>query len=189
MFKWIIRIVLLLAIAGGGYYFIQGLGKASLDRFDLTGISGVGADSFTIDGNLYVKNPSKVPVPVQSVTYDVILVETGETISSGRIPSFVLSPGTSQIPFNERVNWIPTATLATKLVLQDHVYANVKGVLHVDIPQVDQYDIPFQKQVDIKQYVTQFAQNTVPAPVTTPSVTNTAPSSDKSIVDDLPGLA
>ncbi|MBI4144598.1 LEA type 2 family protein [Candidatus Woesearchaeota archaeon] len=185
--RWMAGLLIPVIVLGAaGYYFIKDLDRASLERFELDGISGVTTNSFTFSGNLVVKNPSKAPIPIQTITYDVILQETGETISSGTLPSFLLSPGSNTIPFEQRVNWVPTATLAAQLVTEDHVYAVVQGRIRIDLPQIDQYEIPFKKTVDIKQYILPFAKAPLPLETLSDEVDTVTPASDKGILPDVP---
>ena len=161
--KLFLGIISLLVIGGAGFYYLNGINKVSLDDFVLTGIKGVTVNSFTFNGQLFVNNPSKTPVPIQTITYDVILDKTGEIISSGTLPSFILVPGDNTIPFDQRVNWVPTASLAATLVTSDRVYTTVKGRIKIALPQVKEYELPFSSKADIKAYVSQFVDTIVPA--------------------------
>jgi LEA14-like dessication related protein len=178
LIKLILGLLVLGAAGGAGaYYYANGLNKIGLDTFDLRGINDVNAQSFAFDGDFYVKNPSKTPVPVQSITYDVILKETGETISSGTLPAFVLSPSdTTKLPFREDVSWVPTASLAATLATKSKVYVTVKGIIHLNLPEVRDYAIPFSEEADIKPFITQFV------PVDTAPVTEITEKQDTSPV-------
>ncbi|HSU72880.1 MAG TPA: hypothetical protein VLJ21_03460 [Candidatus Binatia bacterium] len=180
-------IVLLTVLAGAGYYFFRDAG-IDLQHFTLTGITSIGAQGFTINGELAVTSTLKVPVPVQSVAYEVTLERTGETISSGTLPPFVLQPGENKLAFEHRVYWVPTAALATQLATDNHVNAVVAGTVHIDIPGVDSYAIPFKDTVDIKQYVTQFVPAQVPVQTPTTGVTEPVTQKDDGILP-VPGLA
>lgn len=184
--RWIVGLLLPVIVLGAvGFYFIKDLDRASLERFELNGITGVTTNSFTLSGNLVVNNPSKAPIPIQTITYDVVLQETGETISSGTLPSFLLSPGSNTIPFQQRVDWAPTAKLAAQLVTEDKVYVIVQGRIRIDLPQLDHYEIPFKKQADIKEYVLPFA-TALPVPVPLGSGTDkiATPEPDSSLIPD-----
>jgi LEA14-like dessication related protein len=178
MFKLFLRIVVPLLVIGSiFFYFAQGIDKVSVEGFAFTGLSNVSLKGFTMDGTLNINNPSRLPVPVQSVTYDIILNETAEKISSGTLPAFVLAPGSSNVPFHEHIAWAPTASLALQLAFEDHIYATVKGHVRVAIPLLNQYDIPFQKQIDLKDYLRQSGKSQQTGtsglpqtPVSTPSV-------------------
>ena len=150
-------IVPLVVVAGALFYFGQGLQDASLEDFELTGIDEITKESFTIIGNLFVKNPSELSVPIDSIDYDVFLKKTGEKIGSGNLPSFTLEKEkVSQIEFNQEIKWIPTAQLAADLLTEDEVYIEVKGKLKINLPKVKEYSIPFSHEVDIKDYIKQF---------------------------------
>ena len=52
-----LRIIIPLAVAGGLlFFYMQGLKDVSLEIFDLTRISNINTESFTLHGNFYVKN-------------------------------------------------------------------------------------------------------------------------------------
>ena len=63
LFKWAFKLVLPVAIIVGIlFYLASGIENTELDSFDLTGISDITVDSFSVQGNLYVTNPSDLPV-------------------------------------------------------------------------------------------------------------------------------
>ena len=109
-----------------------------------------------------MNNPSKLSIPVKSIDYEIILKETEEVLSSGSIPSFILEVGESQIPFEQKVRWVPTAELALQLATEEHVYAVVEGKIIIDLPKLESYELPFSEEVDIKDYVKQFVTDKLP---------------------------
>lgn len=151
--------------AGILFFYAQGLKDVSLERFDIEGITNINSNSFTILGNFYIKNPSQISVPIQSVTYDVILKENNEKLSSGTIAGVLLEKEkTTTLPFQQEVQWIPTTQLALQLATQNHVYATIKGTIYIQ-PQEKIYELPFEQEVDIKAYIMQFAQEQVPVTI------------------------
>jgi LEA14-like dessication related protein len=161
--RWLIKGLILVVIVAVGLYFLQGLKEVSLEEFEITGIDQITTESFTIIGNLNVNNPSDVKVPISSIEYLVVLEDTKEEIGSGDIGKFILESETvSKIEFNQKVNWVPTATVASKLVLEDEVWINVVGEIVIDIVKLRDYPLPFSKRVDIKEYVEQFANDAAP---------------------------
>ena len=95
--------------------------------------------------------------PIQSIVYDAILEKSGEKIGSGLLTEFLLeAKKQTQIPFDQQINWVPTAQLASELVLQEEVLIRIDGELLLNIPKLDEYSIPFSQTVDIKEYITQF---------------------------------
>ncbi len=168
--KSILKLIIPLAIVGGLlFYFGQGLQNASLEKFDLTGIKDVNPESFTVAGNVYIKNPSDLSIPIESIDYVIYLKETGEEIGAGTLPQFTLEKNNvNKIPFNQQVTWIPTAKLAAELITKDKVLIEVKGKLRINIPTVREYAIPFSQETDIKAYIQQFVTSPIkqPLPIT-----------------------
>ncbi len=158
LFKWGLRLVLpTLIVAGVLLYFGWGLQNASLEEFRLNGIKDITTDSFTFDGTLFVKNPSDISIPVKSVKYVVIVKETGEVIGEGDVGEFTLEKQVvSKIPFTQEIKWVPTAELALDLITKDEVYVIVRGNLTLDIRKVEEYQIPFEAEQDIRSFVEQF---------------------------------
>ncbi|MEK6916357.1 MAG: hypothetical protein AABW92_01310 [Nanoarchaeota archaeon] len=182
MIKWLFKkiagkiflSIILLVLAGGVLFFLgKNLNQASLKNFNLDNIQDITTDSFTITGNLLVNNPSKLSIPVKSVDFDIILKESKELLTSGHISSFNLEIGESNIPIEQEVNWVPTAQLALELITKEHVYALVVGKIKINLPGLEKYEIPFNKEVDIKDYVKQFASEQIPI--------------DSKLPDDTPG--
>ena len=157
--KWIFRIVAPIILIGAiVFFFANGLQDASLERFVLTGIEDIDTNSFTFTGELAVKNPSEVSIPIQSITYDVFLEETNEQIGSGTIPTFTLvKDDVTDIRFAQELEWIPTAQLAAELATKEEVFIRVDGVVVIDLPKVDEHEITFSATQDIKEYIAGFA--------------------------------
>lgn len=179
LFRIISTLLLIGVLAGFGYYFFKDT-TVDLERFTLTNIKDVSVQGFTATGYLVMTSNLKIGVPIQSVAYQMTLEKTGEQISSGTMPPFVLEPGESKLEFEHRVFWKPTVELATYLVTEDTVDATISGKIRIDIPGVDSLEIPFEDTVDIKQYVTQFVTSSVP--VQAPGVTDTVPAGDADLL-------
>jgi LEA14-like dessication related protein len=143
-------------------YFLPQLEKVSIEKFDLSEIKDISLDSFTLDGNIFLKNPSTLSVPIKSIDYQFILEETGEIIGTGETSSFFLEKEkTTPVYFEQKINWIPAGQAALETITKDSVYMLVKGNIYIDLPKVKEYAIPFEKKVDIKPYTDQFLSNYV----------------------------
>lgn len=148
---------LFLAVLLGVLAFLaQGIGDTSLEEFRVTGMQEVSVESFTFEGVLVVDNPSLLPVPVRDVSYD-LFHEGGERFSSGELDSFVLFPGSSEVSFAERVEWVPSAQLATDLLVSDEVWVTINGTARVNVPFLREVDLPFEDRFDVREHVSQFA--------------------------------
>lgn len=156
MRKLITSIILILIIVALAYYFLHGAQEVSIESFRLTGIDDINAHSFTLNGELRIHNPSRTSIPA-SAEYDIILKETGEVIGEGTLPEFTLeAQETTKVPFEQEVEWVPTASMLTQLLTQDEVFIVVRGNIHVK-----RIDLPFEQEQDIKAYLEQYAQSDV----------------------------
>jgi len=182
--RWSLKLVLpIIIIAGILFYYGQGLQNASLERFELTGIDGITTESFTLVGNLFVKNPSDLSIPVESIGYEIFLKDTGEKIGSGNLPEFTLEKSkVSKIPFNQEIEWVPSIKLAADLLTKDKVLITVKGKARINLPKVKEYVIPFSAETDIKEYVGQFVSSPLSLDEDLPLIEN----SDDSLISDEP---
>jgi len=179
--KIIVGILVIVAIVAAVLFVSRDLEKVSVERFEITGVSDVSFSGFKLHGNLFISNPSPISVPVKSVNYDIILKETQLVVSSGALPAFMLSPGTSEVPFTHDVSWGRYLNTVIRLATQEHLYATVNGTLRVDIPGADQYDIPFSKDIDLKEAIAGQAADDA-APVT---AAETTASEDKGLLGGL----
>ena len=154
MRMWFGLVVLIIITGAVGYFFLNGIQNASLEKFELNKISNVDSDSFTLNGNLFVKNPSKSPIPIEAVEYDIYIKDTNEKIGSGTIAGFVLEANkVTTIPLNQKVRWVPTISLVRQLALKEKVLIEIRGKIKISNEQLKGYEIPFLAQTDIKEYM------------------------------------
>lgn len=187
--KWLIILVVLGAVAGALFYLGKDLKNASLEDFELNNIKDISTDSFVVDGKFSVSNPSQLSVPVKSIEYDIVLKKTDEVISSGSIPGFNLNKEeVTDIPFSQEIKWVPSAKLALDLLTEDEVYATVKGKIRINLPKVQEYELPFSKDFDIKDYVNQFADERNPVDGIVPNPDKDDPEEDPDNGDGLFGI-
>ena len=102
---WILAIlgIFFLLIIGtviAGIYFLKDIDKVNVEKFEVTGIKTISKNSVEINGNIFLNNPSRINLPIKSLTFNIYLNETGKEISSGKIPSFKInSQKLNKIPF------------------------------------------------------------------------------------------
>jgi LEA14-like dessication related protein len=151
----IIVAVLVVLLVGAGVLFYLGkdLAQASVQSVELTRVEQIGPQDLVFAGILTVDNPSKLAIPVQRVTYKVVLDETNEVLATGEMPGFTIrSQGVSEIPFEHQTEFVPTASLAQALLTKQHVYVRFEGVADVGAGGVA-YSLPFSTRMDVKQYL------------------------------------
>ncbi len=187
-----IKTGLIIAILGILFLMGRGLTNVSVQNFQITGLSGVSTEGFNLTGDLIIQNPALLSVPVKGVDYIIELNQTGETISTGNLPSFKLeSTQVNKVPFEHHTRWVPTASMAVQLLLKDHVYANVKGNVSVNA-YFTTYKLSFKKTFDIKQYIRKQAGSVPNTPVkgeekieNTTSNNSNQDSSSETVVDQI----
>ena len=129
-----------------------GIQDVTVERFTITGLRAISTESFTLTAELVLENPSRIPVQVREVTYDVIVESTDEIISSGSADPFTLHPGLSETHLENEVFWRPTPALLGDLLLEDEVIIRVEGTARVGYPLLS-VDIPFSAETDAKAYL------------------------------------
>lgn len=157
LFKWKIFIGVAVALFGSAgvlLYLGFGLQDVSFVDLELNGIKEITLSSFTLRADLLLHNPSDLSVPVKEVRYTIYDSKTNKEVSSGLIPGFELTKKTtSRIPFEQQIKLGPTASLAASLVTDEKVYVLVKGEAFLDVAGARESAIPFEKEVEIKQYM------------------------------------
>ena len=153
--KLLVWLVLPLALLAGVLFYLgQGVTDVSVQSFEIDGLQQVRADSFTFRGVLAVRNPSVLPVPVESVRYDVSLNETGRLLANGSVEPFTLEPGVTRSSFSQRVRWVPGASRVDGL-LRRGAWVRVNGTVFIDLPVIGSHEAPFETYVSIRQFLSQ----------------------------------
>ena len=153
--KVLVAVLALVIIGGVAFLYLRGLDHVGVQSFSITGIKDIGASTFTLTADLVINNPSATSVPVKSVTYDVILKDTGESIARGVLPPFTLAANAATtVPLEQKIAWGPTAQLAVLLASQESVYVTVAGDVVVDLPTLRDSPLPFSDEVDVKEKIT-----------------------------------
>jgi len=159
--KLVIIAIVILLLVGGAYFAVQDVKRITVEGFDIIGFEVNSLRSFTIVGKAYVNNPSMFTIPAKSFKYYVILEDTGETISSGSIPNIELkSKSLNTIAFAHTVEWIPTLDLVLQLITKEQVLIVVAVDIEIDFLGIN-YIIPFERTIDIREYLVEFAAEKV----------------------------
>jgi len=155
--KLVIASVIVLALFAGAYYAIQDVKQITVEGVEVSGLRSISLRSFTIEGNIYVNNPSMFNIPVERFDYYIVLEDTNEVISSGELPDVELNKESlNTVEFTHIVEWMPTIDLAFRLVQQEQVNVIVKGNFEINFLGINK-TIPFERKFDIRDYLVQFA--------------------------------
>ena len=148
-------VVIILLLGGLLWYLSQGIEDVSLERVSLEGISEITTESLTIQGSLYLHNPSNLPVPVDNITYDVLIGDAQEKIGTGVIQGFLLAPQTTtQTMLDQEIFYESTTRAAINLLRGDADTITVQGTIYVDL-EVHTQKISFEEQTSIQEQLTQ----------------------------------
>lgn len=161
---WILAILgiiflLLIGTVIAGVYFLKDIDKVKVDKFEVTGIKSLSKESVKVNGNIYLNNPSRLSIPIKEINFKIYLNETGREISSGKIPTIkVESKKINKIPFQYDIKFGQMISIIPKLLLKDKVPATVKINVTIDYPIIRNNPIPFEFEIDIKEYLQNYVR-------------------------------
>ena len=148
MFAILLVVVLIL------FFSLRSLKKPEIEKFELTEISNINVNGFTINGNLHIRNDNKISIPIENITYYVSLKESDEVITDGEIDTVTLrAKDVTVVPTEFAVNWKPSARLLINMLLEDEVIAVVTGEVALNIKGLENYKLSFEEEIDIKEYI------------------------------------
>ncbi|HLC85065.1 MAG TPA: LEA type 2 family protein [Candidatus Nanoarchaeia archaeon] len=155
---WVIAVVLVVLLGLGGYVY-DGLSSISVSDFEISSVDSIDTGGFSFVGTLDIDNPSIMTVTLTSLTYDVVLNQTEEVLGQGSLGPVTLPAGeVTEVDFTQSVRWKPTVALGLELLAQDKVYLVIHGTARIDILGIYTHEAPVEVAIDIKNLVTQWAQ-------------------------------
>lgn len=166
----LISIFVILIILGGLY--VYSLSQVKIQGVTINDLQDISVSGFTLGGDIVLYNGGILPVGVDHISYDVILEDSGNKLANGNIDGKLISPKqTTNFPFSNKINWVPTSEVAWGLITPGRTYAKVKGIIYVADLKVIDFKIPFEVRLDLEQYIRQFAQRKIEEAID--KVTNT----------------
>ena len=165
-------IIIMIIISGAVYYFTNNIKEIAIESFEITNVEKINSQSITLEGYLYVNNPSRIDIPIKAITYDVILQQNNNDknnnnnqdnkISSGKIPVALLkAKSVTKIPFKQEIPWEISGNLIRELLTQEKVLLQVRGTITINKKQLENYEIPFETKKDIKEPLKKFASEKI----------------------------
>lgn len=157
MLKHILVALICIGVVAGVAAVIFGpLSKVGVSDFGIDQVSNVALDGFTLSGTLTVDNPSMFSIEVKGIDYDLIVDSTGESVGTGSIQPFFLSPDSSEtVPFVQDVAWKTTLETAMQFLQEEHVYLKIDGTATVTLFNFYEAERPVTGKIDIKPLVKQ----------------------------------
>ena len=157
MLKKLIVSIICFGVVGILFWSVFGsLTQVGVTDFEVTDVQDISLDSFTLVGTITVDNPSMFVVDIKEITYDMIIVDTGERVGSGSFDAILLGAKETQvIPFRQQVAWSVTLDTALKMLNQEHVYLEIDGIAKVSLLGVYNTERPVKAKIDIKSLLKQ----------------------------------
>lgn len=153
--------VLILAIAGMLGAKIYSYSKIEVRGVDSVQLEDMSLKGFSVKGDILVYNGGITSVSIDSIVYNITLESTGELLSQGYVEGKKISAKeTEKFGFSNDISWLPSVDTAIGLATSDEVYVVVSGNVYVNT-FLAKISLPFEKKVDIKPYVIQFAQEKI----------------------------
>lgn|SRR3989338_1123045 len=155
----LVLFVLVTALVGA---YVYTLSKVEVRQVSFNSLESIDLTGFTLSGYVEVYNGGILPIGVDYIEYDIILEDSNAVLSSGQIEGDLVSPQqTKKFGLNQRVNWVPTAEVALRLVTPGETYAIVRGVVHVADLGFVEFKVPFETKFDLEVYLKQFIKSKV----------------------------
>jgi LEA14-like dessication related protein len=156
MGKWLVGAGIVLVLLA--FAMFVALPDVSVDRVRITGIENVGQGSFTLMGEITIRNDGRFAVDISGVPYTVTLRETGDVLAQGELAAFTL-PAHAQttVPFTASISYKGSATAIAALLLKERVDADLAGTANVALPGGLSYGVPFTQAIDLKAQLRQMA--------------------------------
>jgi len=167
--------VLLLILGGFGGMYIYSLSKVEIRDIKINELQDISLSGFTLGGYIQLYNGGFLPVIVNHISYEVVLEASGKQLVQGYIDGKkISSKQTANFPFSNKINWVPTSEVAWGLITPGKTYAKISGSVYVADLKFVEFKIPFEKRVDLEQYIRQFAKAKIEQAVdkVTSTVTN-----------------
>lgn len=148
-------IIIILALIVLGLYS-HSFYKIELQDMRINEIKDFSMQGFTLSGNVDVYNGGLMKVGIKKIDYTVLL-EKNELATGTIEGKKILPKQTISLPIETRVNWIPSADLALKLLQPGNSQAKIVGTVHV----TDSIQIFFEKDIELEQYLKLFLEETI----------------------------
>ncbi len=142
--------------------YIHALHNISIEDIQVNDLQDVSLKGFVFGGNIFVHNGGFLPVGIDKIEYNVVLEDSGKELANGIVNGTLVMPQkTASFPFSNSIKWVPTAEIAWNLINRGNTYVKVTGTLTVIDWSFLEINIPFEKRVDLKPYIIQFAKQKI----------------------------
>jgi LEA14-like dessication related protein len=157
-FKKIVLLSVLTILIYGALY-IYSLYQIKVVDVNVNSLQDISLKGFTLGGDIEVYNEGFVSVSIDHIVYDVILEGSGNKLTEGYVRGGVIpAKKATNFHFSNKINWVPSAELASNLIIPGKTYANIDGEIYVKDLFFTDVKVPFQKRVDLEYYIRQFVK-------------------------------
>jgi len=159
MKAWKIALISIVAIAVIVSLYIHSAYNVKIQDVQVNDLQDISLKGFVIGGDVIVRNEGLLPVNTNKMEYKVFLEGLGEELANGVINgTFMMPQKNASIPFSNSIKWVPTAEIAWNLITGGNTYVKITGWVTVIDFSFMEVKLPFEKRVDLKPYITQFAK-------------------------------
>jgi len=152
LFKISLAVILFLLILV--VLYIISLSRVKLEGVGINKLDEISLEGFTLSGDVRLYNGGLLPVKVKSISYEVTLESTGEQIAKADIAGRWISPKNSaKYEFETKIYWKATKDMILNILKERKTKAQIKGTVYVGW-----LDIEFMKEIDLEEYLKQFAK-------------------------------
>lgn len=159
---WKIALIAVIALAVIISLYIHAVYNVKLENVQVNDLQDVSLKGFVVGGDISVHNGGLLPVGVDKIDYQIILEDSGKELANGAVKGTLIMPQkTANFSFSNSINWVPTAEIAVNMVTGGNTYVKISGEVTVIDWSFLVIKLPFEKTVDLKPYITQFAKQKV----------------------------
>ncbi|MBN1175411.1 hypothetical protein JXA48_02085 [Candidatus Woesearchaeota archaeon] len=136
-----------------GIFYIQSIKNIEVKNTEITDITDVSLDGFTIHADVYVYNPSIFRISAKRVDYSVSF---NEYRSEGEIGKTTLRPrDMTIIKVSQRLDWHMSSEVAKNLITMKKTYATLEGdIIIMEKPILIKKH--FSQQIELTEIVRNF---------------------------------
>jgi len=144
-------VIIVIAVAGAAFFLtlqapqVQGVSVRSIDNVSRSG--------FNLTFVIKLYNPNIVGVKVNSVNYNLVLVDGNQVLSTGTIDGIQIpAQGSVEIPIQSTINFGPAISTAFQTIFTKSVMMNLNGVVSAHPLFID-VNVSFNQTFDAYPYI------------------------------------
>jgi LEA14-like dessication related protein len=150
-------VIIVIAVAGAAFFLT--LQAPQVEGVSVSSIDSVKLDGFNLTFVVKLYNPNVVGVNIKSLTYDLLLVEGNQVLSTGTIDGVqVPAKDSVEIPIHSTVKFLPAISAAFQTIFTKSVMMNINGIVTAH-PLFTDVNIAFNQTFDAYPYIKNAGSN------------------------------